>query len=128
MVVRLNDLAALHQARVEWTPALAHLREGLQLSEHHGLAFVRPHLMVNLALVSFFDGRLDEAEQIGRQVLDESRAAANRQVEADWVNCGLCVDERGAGDAIAGVRRGSPADLWSLAEGSHNTLVIPTRD
>jgi tRNA 2-thiouridine synthesizing protein D len=46
----------------------------------------------------------------------------------DWVNCGLCVDERGAGEAIAGVRRGSPADFWKMAAASRNTLVIPTRD
>jgi tRNA 2-thiouridine synthesizing protein D len=46
----------------------------------------------------------------------------------DWVNCGLCVDERGAGDAIAGARRGSPADFWKMAQASRNTLVIPTRD
>ena len=26
-----------------------------------------------------------------------------------WVNCGLCVDERGAANAVEGVRRGSPA-------------------
>jgi tRNA 2-thiouridine synthesizing protein D len=45
----------------------------------------------------------------------------------DWVNCGLCVDERGAGEAIDGVRRGSPADLWKMAEASDNTLVIGTR-
>ena len=45
----------------------------------------------------------------------------------DWVNCGLCVDERGVGEAIEGVRRGSPADFWKMAEGSDNTLVIPTR-
>jgi tRNA 2-thiouridine synthesizing protein D len=45
----------------------------------------------------------------------------------DWVNCGLCVDERGAGAAIDGVRRGSPADLWKMAEASDNTLVIGTR-
>ena len=45
----------------------------------------------------------------------------------DWVNCGLCVDERGAGEAIEGVRRGSPADLWKMAEESDNTLVIGTR-
>jgi hypothetical protein len=82
VVVRLNDLAALHQARQEWAPALGYLQEGLALSERHALAFVRPHLLVNLALLSFFDGRLDDAERIGRQVLDEGRAAANRQVEA----------------------------------------------
>ena len=45
----------------------------------------------------------------------------------DWVNCGLCVDERGAGDSIPGVRRGTPADFWAMAEASDNTLVIPTR-
>jgi tRNA 2-thiouridine synthesizing protein D len=44
-----------------------------------------------------------------------------------WVNCGLCVDERGVGETIAGVARGSPADLWQLAEQSDNTLVIATR-
>ncbi|MEW5851537.1 MAG: DsrE family protein [Myxococcota bacterium] len=45
----------------------------------------------------------------------------------DWINCGLCVDERGAGETIPGVRRGSPADLWKFAESSDNTLVIGTR-
>lgn len=46
----------------------------------------------------------------------------------EWVNCGLCVDERGAGESIAGVRRGTPADFWQQAKESVNTLVIPTRD
>ena len=45
----------------------------------------------------------------------------------DWVNCGLCVDERGVGEAIEGVRRGSPADFWKFAEASDNTLVIATK-
>lgn len=45
----------------------------------------------------------------------------------DWVNCGLCVDERGVGEAIPGTRRGSPADLWKAAAASDNTLVIGTR-
>jgi tRNA 2-thiouridine synthesizing protein D len=44
-----------------------------------------------------------------------------------WVNCGLCVDERGAGHAIDGVKRGSPADFLTMAQGSTKTLVIPTR-
>ena len=46
----------------------------------------------------------------------------------DWVNCGLCVDERGAGESIAGVRRGTPGDFWQMAKDSINTLVIATRD
>ena len=45
----------------------------------------------------------------------------------DWVNCGLCVDERGMQEAIEGVRRGTPADFWAFAESSDNSLVIPTR-
>src|SRR5688572_12092002 len=42
-----------------------------------------------------------------------------------WVNCGLCVDERGAGNWIDGVKRGSPADFLKMALESTNTLVIP---
>ena len=52
--------------------------------------------------------------------------AGDRNVTLDWINCGLCVDERGVGEMIDGVRRGSPADLWSAAERSDNTLVIAT--
>lgn len=52
--------------------------------------------------------------------------AARRGTKLDWVNCGLCVDERGAGEAISGIRRGSPADFWKMAVESHNTLVIGT--
>jgi len=49
--------------------------------------------------------------------------------KVDWIQCGLCVDERGAGESITNesLRRGSPADLVKFAEGSDNTLVIPTR-
>ena len=47
--------------------------------------------------------------------------------KVDWVSCGLCCDERGALVAVPGVRRGSPADLWSMATSSDNTLVIPTK-
>jgi len=45
----------------------------------------------------------------------------------DWVQCGLCVDERGAGESIPGLRRGTPGDLVKFADASDNTLVIPTR-
>ena len=44
-----------------------------------------------------------------------------------WVNCGLCVDERGATNVVDGVRRGSPADFFKMASESTNTLVIPTK-
>jgi tRNA 2-thiouridine synthesizing protein D len=47
--------------------------------------------------------------------------------KVDWINCGLCVDERGVNESIPGTRRGSPADLWKAAEASTNTLVIGTK-
>jgi tRNA 2-thiouridine synthesizing protein D len=53
--------------------------------------------------------------------------AAQEGAELSWVSCGLCVDERGVGEAIAGVRRGSPADFWNMAQASDNTLVIATK-
>ncbi len=53
--------------------------------------------------------------------------AKERGVTFDWVNCGLCVDERGANDVVEGVRRGGPADFWKMNLESVNTLVIPTR-
>ncbi len=44
-----------------------------------------------------------------------------------WVNCGLCVDERGADNSVEGVKRGGPGDFLKMALDSTNTLVIPTR-
>jgi tRNA 2-thiouridine synthesizing protein D len=54
-------------------------------------------------------------------------AAQSKGLKLDWVNCGLCVDERGAAESIPGVRRGSPADFWKFVEAAANTLVIPTK-
>lgn len=55
------------------------------------------------------------------------RLAQKNGRKLDWVNCGLCVDERGMGEAIEGVRRGSPADLWKMSVESGNTLSVGTR-
>jgi len=44
-----------------------------------------------------------------------------------WVNCGLCVDERGAANSVDGVKRGGPADFFKMAQESTATLVIPTK-
>lgn len=52
-------------------------------------------------------------------------AAADGRLE--WVNCGLCADERGAGNWIDGPRRGGPADFVEFVNGSDQTLVIPTK-
>lgn len=53
--------------------------------------------------------------------------AKQNQLQFDWINCGLCVDERGVNDAIKGCGRGSPADLWRYAMSSDNSLVIGTK-
>ncbi len=55
------------------------------------------------------------------------KEAEKRGAKIDWVQCGLCVDERGASEWVPGPRRGSPADLVKFAEASDNTLVIPTK-
>ena len=45
----------------------------------------------------------------------------------DWINCGMCVDERGAGDWIEGARRGGPPDLLKWSDASDTTLIMGTR-
>jgi tRNA 2-thiouridine synthesizing protein D len=55
------------------------------------------------------------------------KLAAQKQAKLDWVNCGLCVDERGAGDWIEGPRRGGPKDFLDASSASDTTLVIPTK-
>jgi tRNA 2-thiouridine synthesizing protein D len=53
--------------------------------------------------------------------------AKEKGVKLDWINCGLCVDERGAGNWIEGPRRGGPADFLKWSRESDATLVIPTK-
>ena len=55
------------------------------------------------------------------------KLASTKDVKLDWVNCGLCVDERGAGDWIEGPRRGGPKDFLDASMASDATLVIPTK-
>jgi tRNA 2-thiouridine synthesizing protein D len=54
-------------------------------------------------------------------------AATQAGGRVDWINCGLCVDERGVHETVEGARRGTPGDFWRWAVASDNTLVIPTR-
>jgi len=70
----------------------------------------------------------EEGHPVPREWVAEIFKQAQRTgSKVDWVQCGLCVDERGAGEWISGPRRGSPADLVKFTETSDNTLVIPTR-
>ena len=53
--------------------------------------------------------------------------AKSKGVKLDWINCGLCVDERGAGSWIDGPRRGGPKDFVAASLASDQTLVIPVK-
>lgn len=44
-----------------------------------------------------------------------------------WINCGLCVDERGVHEALDFVKRGTPGDLLNAADASDNSLIIATK-
>jgi len=69
----------------------------------------------------------EEDHPLPREWVAALMAAAKRNGgRLDWVNCGLCVDERGVGETIDGIRRGTPGDFWNMASGSDNTLVIAT--
>ena len=72
---------------------------------------------------------LDEEDHpLSKNMIECIRDTAAAQGGAlDWVNCGLCADERGANDAVAGVRRGGPPALAAWMDASDNTLIIPTR-
>jgi tRNA 2-thiouridine synthesizing protein D len=75
----------------------------------------------------------------GKNLAEENHPTTKDQVAAllaeaeknggkvDWVNCGMCVDERGVGEFVPGTRRGSPADFHAASEASDNVLVIPTK-
>ncbi|MFQ5600832.1 MAG: DsrE/DsrF/TusD sulfur relay family protein [Candidatus Krumholzibacteriia bacterium] len=52
------------------------------------------------------------------------KTAKDNGGKVDWINCGLCVDERGVEEAIEGTRRGTPADLWKASQSSDGTLII----
>ena len=53
--------------------------------------------------------------------------AGESNAKLDWINCGMCVDERGSAEWIEGPRRGGPADLYKWSTESVNTLIIGTR-
>ena len=69
----------------------------------------------------------EEEHPTTRAFVSSLLEAGNGNPLLTWVNCGLCVDERGAANAVDGVKRGSPADFLKMAQESTNTLVIPTK-
>ena len=90
-----------------------------------GLAFARQTAHANAA--HGHDAE-QEAHPLPRVWIEQLQAFAERRgARLQWVNCGLCVDERGVAETIGGVKRGSPADFWGMAQAADNTLVIATR-
>lgn len=70
----------------------------------------------------------EESHPLAREWIAElQRKAAAKSLSFEWINCGLCVDERGVNEVIDGCGRGGPADLWRYASESFNTLTIGTR-
>ena len=69
----------------------------------------------------------DEDHPTTRAFVSSLLEVGNGNPLLTWVNCGLCVDERGATNPVEGVKRGSPADFLKMALQSTNTLVIPTK-
>ena len=75
----------------------------------------------------------------GKNLAEENHPTTKDQVVAllalaeknggkvDWVNCGMCVDERGVSEFVEGTRRGSPVDFHAFCEASDNVLAIPTK-
>jgi tRNA 2-thiouridine synthesizing protein D len=90
-----------------------------------GLAFVRQAKHANAVHGCSVE---EEDHPLPREwiagLMAQARACGGK---LDWINCGLCVDERGVGEALEGCRRGSPADFWAAAQVSTNTLVIATQ-
>jgi len=64
----------------------------------------------------------------GKNLAEENHPTTKDQVAAllagagknggkvDWVNCGMCVDERGVNEFVPGTRRGSPADFQAFID------------
>ena len=58
--------------------------------------------------------------------LGELGNGRDRNGRLDWVNCGLCVDERGM-ENQATARRGGPPDFFDFLQNTTNVLTIATR-
>ena len=80
VATRLTSLAHLHQIRGEWQQARDYIEQGLEITEQHAIAFIRPHLLVNLAHVAFFTSDFDEAERVAHLALIEARDEGNGNV------------------------------------------------
>ena|SRR5690554_5720888 len=68
-----------------------------------------------------------EAHPLTRDWIAALQSKAKRNgLGFEWINCGLCVDERGVNETIEGCDRGGPSDFWQYASDAFNTLTIGT--
>src|SRR3989454_2645028 len=44
-----------------------------------------------------------------------------------WTNCGLCVDERGVGEAVAGGGRGGPGAFLEMGQAGRKSVGVPNK-
>jgi len=73
-------------------------------------------------------GRIEEDHPLTKDwIAALQMKALSLELSFEWINCGLCVDERGVNETIEGCDRGGPADFWSYAKNSFNTLTIGTK-
>jgi len=70
----------------------------------------------------------EEKHPLARDFVSGLFATAKESgAKLDWVNCGFCVDERGAENWVEGPRRGGPPDFAKFHAESTQTLVIATK-
>ena len=81
----------------------------------------------SLKIMAFTDTRQKKKNHpLTKNLLRELQKLCTAKGKLDWVNCGLCVDERALTKPLTELR-GSPADLLAFTESSDGNLVIGTR-
>jgi tRNA 2-thiouridine synthesizing protein D len=70
---------------------------------------------------------VDEKHPLPKDFVEGLYQVANEnQATLKWINCGLCVDERGVGETVEGPIRGGPAQFVEMVNNSDQTIVIAT--
>jgi predicted ATPase len=77
----LSNLAYVYQAMGDWARAQRCLEEGLALCEAKDLAMPRPAILANLAHNHASSGKLDDAEAVSSELVDEAHRKGLADVE-----------------------------------------------
>ena len=68
----------------------------------------------------------EEKHPVTKDLVAGLFSTAKGEAKLMWINCGLCVDERGMGNWIEGPVRGGPAELVKSVGTSDNVLAMTT--